>query len=113
MYQTDGRKTWMLRDIFLKSGIIDCDGNIYESPHCDAKVYKYCFGTELAAIERGLELRKDARKPKPKGMKKRNHFLKKLPWQETLWLLCNLSSLINDDKKDFITSKITAKLFAF
>ena len=62
----DGKKTWMLRDIFHKCGVIDRDGNIYESPGCEPKVYKYCYGTELAAIERGLEL-KDKKKRKPKG----------------------------------------------
>ena len=65
-YQKNGRKTWLLRDIFHKCGVIDRHGNIYEGPDCDAKVYQYCYGTELAAIERGLE-RKDEKKPEPKG----------------------------------------------
>ena len=66
--QKDGRKTWMLRDIFLKCGIIDRDGNIYEGPDSDTRIYKYCYGTEVAAIERGLE-RQDKKKPEPKGTK--------------------------------------------
>jgi hypothetical protein len=66
--QKDGRKTWMLRDIFHKCGVIDRHGNIYEGPGCDTEVYKYCYGTELAAKERGLE-RKDEKKPEPEGRK--------------------------------------------
>ena len=62
-----GKKTWMLRDIFLKSGIIDCDGNVYKGPYSDTAVYKYCYGTGKAAAERGLE-RQDKKKPQPKGL---------------------------------------------
>ncbi|XP_028399283.1 uncharacterized protein LOC114522739 [Dendronephthya gigantea] len=64
--QKDGKKTWMLRDIFLKCGIIDRDGNVYEAEFTDTSVFKYCYGTEMAATERCLE-RQDEKKPQPKG----------------------------------------------
>lgn len=66
--QKDGKKTWMLRDIFHKCGIIDRDGNIYEGPDCDTEEYKYCYGSEMAAIERGLE-RKSDKKSEAEGKK--------------------------------------------
>lgn len=65
--QRDGRKTWMLRDIFLKCGIIDRNGNLYEGPDCDTDIYQYCYGTEIAALERGLK-RQDEKKTEPKGI---------------------------------------------
>ena len=64
--QKQGKTTWMLRDIFLKCGIIDRDGNVYEGEYSETAVYKYCYGTEIAAIERGLELQ-DEKKPQPEG----------------------------------------------
>ena len=64
--QKNGKKTWMLRDIFHKCGIIDRDGNIYEGPDCDTEEYKYCYGSEMAAKERGLECKSD-KKPEPGG----------------------------------------------
>ncbi|XP_046864470.1 uncharacterized protein LOC124458519 isoform X3 [Xenia sp. Carnegie-2017] len=53
-FQTDSQKTWMLCDIFHKTGIIDRDGNIYKANHCDPKIYKFCYGTEMAATELGF-----------------------------------------------------------
>ncbi|XP_028398947.1 uncharacterized protein LOC114522461 isoform X2 [Dendronephthya gigantea] len=64
--QKNGKKTWMLRDIFLRCGIIDRDGNVYEAEYTDTSVFKYCYGTEMAATERSLK-RQDEKKPQPKG----------------------------------------------
>lgn len=54
-FQKDKKETWMLRDVFHKCGIVDKEGNLYEGPDSDTAVYKYCYGTETAALERGLE----------------------------------------------------------
>ena len=59
-------KTWMLRDIFHKCGIVDKEGNVYEGPDSDTKVYKYCYGTGTVAVERGLE-RKTKKAPAPES----------------------------------------------
>lgn len=66
-FQTDSQKTWMLGDIFHKTGIIDRDGNIYKANHCDPKIYKFCYGTEMAATELGFA-RLDVKMTAPQGM---------------------------------------------
>ena len=65
--QKHKKKTWILQDIFLKTGIIDRDGNVYKGAYSDTAVYKYCYGTEMAAAERCLE-RQDKKKSQPKGI---------------------------------------------